>query len=475
MHQIAGVHLNRANADSLTWLAAVAVAGLAFALTFGGSVFSASVSDTSGYVSAAKGLMDDELVRPAPLQLIPSITGMYVPTSPLAYVPGPAAGTEVPVYPLGLPYLMAATETVLGPRAAFAVTPLSLAMLALLAFVLARDAAGNAAGIGAAVLVVADPAALLNAVWGMSDVPAAACWIAAWYFALRDTRSSAITAGCLCALGSTIRPILGPLAVVIGCQCLLSNAPVGVPSRWNWGRCGAFLCVAIAGPLLVAWSQSALYGNPFRSGYPAGIAMFGLAYVGQNLRNYPHLFIDVHGPGLAATLAAGLAFVLSPSPIGRLVRTGIPLAVLNFALYAIYLPYDSWPFLRFLLPATTVIFVIASAGLAGLIWPLPVECQVGPAALGGHRSASLDDRQRAGELPIRCRGATHSRQDARDGRLPRRRATPERRRAVVHSQRRSGSLHRPHDLEAGAHSGAAARSVGLDAYEQRMASRICPR
>jgi len=147
----------------------------AAAVTMGYSVFAGGGSDTSGYVAAAESLRSGRLFRPSPLELLPQIAAIGAASSPLGYVPAGVTGTEVPVYPLGFPYLMAAFVAVCGPLAAYAVTPLSFGMLVVVCGRIGRSIGDDSTGLATALLVALDPAGILNGIWALSDLPAATC------------------------------------------------------------------------------------------------------------------------------------------------------------------------------------------------------------------------------------------------------------------------------------------------------------
>lgn len=351
----------------LPWLLALLAATLAGSVTLGKSVFSASISDTSGYVAAAAAVRQRQLVRPAPWQLIPAIPTAFVSTSPLAFTRGVESGTEVPQYPLGLPYLMAAFASALGPLGEFAVTPAMFGLLVWLAFLLARDLGGDAAGLAAAAFVASDPVAILNGVWSLSDAPAAACWIGAWYLSLRGTVGAALAAGLTASMAVMIRPGLVPLMLVPAATSLWMGARVTRPSTWRLGRALAFGAAGAVGGLMVAWSHTVLYGSPWRSGYPTE-SLFSVEHVWSNLVGYPPLYLAAHG-GIPL-LAAWLPPVLFRGMEARqraLVVSGLGIIAINVAVFLPYSPYHEWTYLRFFLPATTVVFVFAGGGL-GRVW-----------------------------------------------------------------------------------------------------------
>lgn len=348
---------------------ALAIAGITGAVAARWSGFAASISDPSGYVGAAEGLWDGALTRPVSLALAPVVIATNANSSPIGYRPGLATGTVVPVYPLGLAYLMVAARWVAGghPLAVHLVCPAMFGVLVLLAFLLTRPIGGDGLAIAAALATALNPVALLNSVVAMSDVAAAACWFSAWHFALRGTRSAAVVSGAIAALATTIRPNLAPLALVPAALVLVG--PAAVPARrWRWSQTIGFGLVAAVGPLLVAWSQLVLYGGAMRPGYPGWESFYRTAHLTASATTYPRLLVD--GYGWFLWVAFGLTLLVArrfSSPRQRIVWSGSAIFVINLALYAWYLPYDKWPFLRFFLPGTAAVLVV---GLGGVAWGL---------------------------------------------------------------------------------------------------------
>lgn len=321
--------------------------------------FSPSISDASGYLAGAQLLRDVHLARPVPLSLIPAIRDSGATLWPLGFRQGVAPGIEVPSYPLGYPMLMTAAMRIGGETAAYLVGPVMLAVLIWCAFLIAEGLGGSAAGVLAAVLIAANPMALQNSITLMSDVPAAACWAAAWHFALRGTASAAVTAGALVALASLIRPNLAPLALVPG--VLILSGGLRPRAGWSWRSAVWFGVVAAIGPLVAVWTQSVLYGSALRPGYPGWENFFRVENIGQNLRTYPRLYLSVFG----WLPLVGLALAVRPPAGGRrVVTSALAFIALNIALYAAYLPYDHWQFLRFFLPAMVALTVLFAAAVA---------------------------------------------------------------------------------------------------------------
>ncbi|HUU32470.1 MAG TPA: glycosyltransferase family 39 protein, partial [Vicinamibacterales bacterium] len=267
-----------------------------------------------------------------------------------------------------------------GEPAAYLVGPVMLAALIWCVFLIAAALGGSVAGVLAAAMIAANPIALQNSLTLRSDVPAAACWAAAWYFALRGTRSAAATAGALVTLASLIRPNLAPLALVPAVLVLCGGGCRHV--GWSWLSALLFGVVAAVGPFVTAWSQQALYGSAFQPGYPGWESFFRSEHLAQNMRTYPGLLLSVFG----WLPLAGVALVVRPPAGGhRVVASAVAFIAINVAIYAAYLPYDHWQFLRFFLPAMVALTVLFAATVAramaalqrrrlvALAWLLPLS------------------------------------------------------------------------------------------------------
>lgn len=343
------------------------IAALTTAVTVRLNSFVSAMTDASGYVSAGDLWQRGEVARSDPIALWATWPNVPAVTLPLAYRAGPIAGTEVPTYPPGYPLLVGAAMRVGGPLAGYGVAPLMAGVLVLCGFALARRIAGDVAGVMAAALVAANPITVLHAVYPMSDLPAAVCWLLALLMALGGTTSAATTAGLLASFGVLIRPNLITLAPVIAMTLLLGQATG--PWRtwhWQWRAAGVFVATSTLGPLLLVWSQAAFYGDPFTSGYGRWQDLFGAANIPVNLAMYPRLFVEAHTLLPFAGLAC-LALVVT----GRLSRaanvaviSGLALALANLVSYLPYTPFDHWPFLRFLMPAQVVLLALFAATLA---------------------------------------------------------------------------------------------------------------
>jgi hypothetical protein len=95
-----------------------------------------------------------------------------------------------------------------------------------------------------------------------------------------------------------------------------------------------------------------LYGSPLRSGYGALDDLFAFHYLVPNIRQFWSWSSDLHTPAILLGLLAPFSGrVKAVWPI-----IGFSVAVLGC--YVFYLPFDNWTFLRFLLPAAPLLFIL---------------------------------------------------------------------------------------------------------------------
>lgn len=347
------------------------LAGLAFAVDVRYGVYAAHITDSSAYVAAGDLWRTGAIFRPVPLHLWGQWPGAYQSLSPLGFRIAQTTGAEVVEYPLGYPVLIAAATAVGGPYAAYLVAPLMHAVLVWSAFAVARRLSGDLAGVLAAALIASNPVAIMHGIHPMSDVPAAASWLAAWAIGLGAGLGAMTASGLLATLAVMIRPNLVPLAAVLGLAWLCRGARIRDWRSWHWRDALVFGIAGAVGPLLVAWSQSTFYGGVATSGYPGASAFFRLGHFWPNVTTYPALFGLVHGwlplLGVATVVASAIG---APSPFRPAMAhpawTGIALATVNIAAYLFYLPYNSAPFLRFFIVAIQVLLVLYAATAAAM-------------------------------------------------------------------------------------------------------------
>jgi hypothetical protein len=272
--------------------------------------------------------------------------------APSGHVPSPTvAGAIVPICPAGLSIAMAPFVLAGGPRSAFYVLPLFAAVLVGATFVVGSRF-GARVGIFSSLLVAASPIVLYQVIQPMSDVPAAALWMSAVAFATATKSRSSLLSGLATSAAILVRPNLVPLGITIGLFLLLR------PER-SWPqrlRTSAMFALASApGCIAVALTQNAFYGSPLASGYGSLGALFSLSYVTANIGRYLGWLWSSHTPAVALAL---LAPWLLP---GGLTTLALVMCLVNLALYAPYVIFDDWSYLRFLLPTIPLLLILVVA------------------------------------------------------------------------------------------------------------------
>ena len=291
--------------------------------------------------------------------------------TPLGYRPEPDGYRIVPQYSPGLPLLMAAFKAVAGQCAIFWVVPICGAALVLATYAIGRQIGRPLVGLSAAWIVATSPTLLFMLMAPMSDVPAAAAWAVAVACALGQTAPALLGAGIAAALAILIRPNLAPVAAAI----LVWIAWRAMRARHEgmqsptWTAVVCFLVPVVAGAVAVGAINARLYGSPFRSGYDLTDG-FMLSYVLPNIRRYGWWLISVETP----FALAGLICLAVPS--ARIWRTQAArdslvvlaaVTILVWASYLLFVPWDAWWYLRFLLPSWPMI-AIGTASLAAAVW-----------------------------------------------------------------------------------------------------------
>ena len=310
--------------------------------------WTASGADQYAYVSQADLWLERNLTVPVPLAATAPWPDAVWSFAPYGFRPATTGAAIVPVTAPGLPLMMAGAKAIAGHCSMFLVTPLCGALLVWIMFAIGRRMESDVLGLAAAWFTATSPAVLAMLVSPMSDVPAAALWALALFFAIGRTRSSALGAGLTASGAILIRPNLAPLAALL--------------AAWRWWTAdnpehrkdAALIAIgAVPGCLIVAWTNNALYGSPLASGYGSLSSLFSMANVGTNLARYGTWLVESQTPLAVLGIAALLPFTLVWP--GRWQRQAALLfgatLVVVWALYLAYMPYEAWWFLRFMLPS----------------------------------------------------------------------------------------------------------------------------
>ncbi len=329
-------------APYLATLLIVLAAVLAVQATRGAT--SVGGADSAGYLMQAQRWRAGALHVPLPL----TVPGMSNPwhQSSLGFRPDATNRATVPSYPPGLPWIEAVALQFGGEAGAVRAIPAISAAVALLAlFVVALPRAGYAGAALASASLASLPPFLFQALQPMSDVPALAAWLAALALAGRPS-TPALAGSALAALVAIlIRPNLAPLVLAVMWQAWL---PAG-SARAGLRRTLLIAAAAAIGVGIVAWVQAYLYGSPLQSGYGQAHELFAAAHVPQNIRLYAAwLRQGIAWPALALITGGGVLLVASAVRHPHW-RPALLMSALTVALYLIYIPFDSWTYLRFVL------------------------------------------------------------------------------------------------------------------------------
>jgi len=329
------------------------------------SSYTASGADAYAYVTQADLLLAGTLTVPVPMANEvpwPAPLSTFVPFGYAAVADKSAIASAVGP---GLPLLMALFKAIGGHAALFLVVPITAALLVWSTFGIGRALGSSSLGLGAAWLVATSPAFLTMIKEPMSDVPAAAFWALATWKALDTSRWSTVVSGVAAAIAILIRPNLVPLAAVLGAWMLWPRAEDSVRNRLR--SFVVFSVPVVLACVAIASINQALFGSPLASGYGATEQLFSAANVLTNIHRYGAWLAETQTPLVFAGLIALIvpASRLWPEPgawRGALMLASIVAVV--FAMYAFYMPFDAWWFLRLLLPAWPALCIGTAALIA---------------------------------------------------------------------------------------------------------------
>jgi hypothetical protein len=279
--------------------------------------------------------------------------------TPLGYRPEPDGYRIVPQYSPGLPLLMAGFKLIAGQCAIFWVVPFSGGILVFATYAIGRRIGRPIVGLAAAWIVATSPTLLFMLMAPMSDVPAAAAWAVAIAFALGEAQLTALAAGVAAAAAILVRPNLAPVAGVVFIWMAWRDK-----RRSLW-----FLAPVAAGAAAVAAVNARLYGSPLTPGYDMTDAYLW-SYVLPNVRRYGWWLLSAETPFAAAGFAAlvipsARLWTTRASRDARWLFAGV--ALLIWISYLLYVPWDAWWYLRFLLPAWPMM-TLGTASIAAVAY-----------------------------------------------------------------------------------------------------------
>ena len=335
-----------------TWIIA-SVAGLSGAAAILFNSFAASGADASGYLSQGALWASGRLLLPDLLAQQASWPAGAAATVPLGWRVAMAPGFQAPTYPPGLSLLMAVPYALAGTLGASLVVPIAASLATLATGAVARVMAGGAAGILAALLIAVSPAFVYQSFQPMSDVPVTAAWMLAWWLIARERP---LAAGVAAAVAILIRPNLAPVAIV----------PALALAAEGWKGIRSFAFPVVLAGAAIAVLQWHWYGSPLTSGYgPAG-AIFSAANVWPNAKAYAAWLLETQP-----------VLFLAPLVLPGAARW-FPIAFIAAVVscYLIYGVFETWDYLRFLLPAMAMAAVLVGLLGARLIDALPAVWRV---------------------------------------------------------------------------------------------------
>lgn len=353
--------------------------GLSLAVTVFGVAYSttaASGADSYGYVSQADLWLAGDLVVEQPWVEEATWPTRRWSFAPLGYRPSDDAWAIVPTYSPGLAMLMAGAKAIGGQEGLFWVVPILGGVLVIATFGIARRVAPPGAAVVAAWLMATCPVMLYMIVWPMSDVPVAGAWMAACYLLIGPGIPAAAVAGLCASVAVLIRPNLVFLAAILALWPLW-RAARGRDGRGRaLGQVVAFGACASVGPVVVALINQQLYGSPSASGYGDVGAMFDSSHLWPNLIKYGSWLVESQTPAALVGVAALLLpwrRIWPEADHRRFLVVSAGSVVSVWLLYALYLEFDAWWFLRFMMPVLPFIAI----GLAAVI--IAIRRSSGPA------------------------------------------------------------------------------------------------
>ncbi len=237
-----------------------------------------------------------------------------------------------------------------GSDAVFFVAPVTGLIMLWLVNRLARAWFDADTALLATALVAWNPLVITYAKQPMSDVPATMWMVLAMVLAVRSTAAPAFGAGLAAGAAVITRPALLLAAVAVCIAAHRSDTP-----RKRVTLAAAGLAIGITVQMAI---QQTLFGSPLSTGYGDASALFSFSHVTTNLGIFAkHVWI-AFGPLWILGLIIGL-FAARPEPRSK---PGLVCIAVTIP-YLLYLPFDHWETLRYLLPGLVPLTVTVADGL----------------------------------------------------------------------------------------------------------------
>jgi hypothetical protein len=317
------------------------------------SAFAVGGSDSSGYLNTARRLGAGTLVaRPRSLDRLGLADPQAVACIPLGFVTGPRPGTMAPFYPAGFPAHLLAAAVIAGWEVGpYLVSPCAAIISLLLCYRLGRDLGLSAwASAAAAAVLAAWPVFLFQALQPMSDVVAMFWCLAAILFARRAQGRSAwaLAAGAAFGIAVLVRPTNALLLLPLSFALPLSRR-----------RLALFAAGGAPFVALLAVYNRLCYGSALRSGY----SVIGLSEAFAS-SHFPAR-VAYYADHLLQTLAVVVPIAWLAVSIDRRVALRDRALLVSwfgvfFCFFCFYGPYESFIFVRFLLPGIPALMLGAA-------------------------------------------------------------------------------------------------------------------
>jgi hypothetical protein len=309
-------------------------------------------SDSSCYLLQADAFAAGRVTLPDPLPALPPRASSAV-FAPAGFVPAPNSPfAAVPICGPGLA-LMMTPALLIHRNAPFLIVPACAALMVWCTFLLGRRLDDDVTGAAAAVLLACSPILLYQAVQPMSDVPAAALWLAA-LVALAG--GAHILAGFCASAAVMMRPNVALLVLPLLLLLPVGRSRAAPTTDWRgWLRFGLAAVPALS---VLAALNAVRYGSPLASGYGSTDVLFSLGHIRPNLARYPRWLLETHTPFMAFAVFAPW-WMRRDDGRARLAAAAGIAVLLTMATYLAYTVFDDWWYIRFLLPAIPVLLVLA--------------------------------------------------------------------------------------------------------------------
>ena len=274
---------------------------------------------------------------------------------PLGYRPGRTPGTFVPICSIGYPLAMAMFLRLFGAGAEMSVVPLAAAGLVFLTGWLGRRAGGDLAGLTSSVLVATSPIFLFQSLQPMSDVPAAFFWVLSAALIVYGRASARIAIVPAVALAVLMRPNLAPLGLPIGALGLIAHRDD--TKRYDWKMAGAIAAGLASGAILIAFTNSVLFGSADASGYGSAGSLYRLEFLRPNLQRYSRWLAETETYAILLAVAGIVRLSFGTTFQRAFAWYSAAVIAVVWLSYVFYTPFSDWTYLRFLLPALPLIFI----------------------------------------------------------------------------------------------------------------------